>query len=257
MKYIRRISALCLMTLCVICVAAQASMPGVIQFSETDSDISGSSFVEETREQTSASAQVEIPTATLSPEAAALPWNLTLVNFTHPVPEGWSFEVKDLSTGRKVDARIYADLQAMFDACRAEGLTPRVNTAYRTYEDQQDMLVTKYRQYKKQGLSHEQAQAKALTVASYPGYSEHQLGLAVDINSANQEKCSNDRVWKWMKENCQDYGFIWRYPGVKSEITGISNEDWHFRYVGREAARYIMENQLCLEEYLQQQYGIQ
>ena len=60
-----------------------------------------------------------------------------------------------------------------------------------------------------------------------------------------------------MKENCQDYGFIWRYPGVKSDITGISNEDWHFRYVGREAARYIMENQLCLEEYLQQQYGIQ
>ncbi|MBP3651796.1 MAG: M15 family metallopeptidase, partial [Clostridia bacterium] len=97
----------------------------------------------------------------------------------------------------------------------------------------------------------------ALKWASYPGYSEHQLGLAVDINSADQENCSNDRVWDWMKRNCQNYGFIWRYPGVKSDITGISNEDWHFRYVGKEAAVYIMSNRLCLEEYLQQQYGIE
>ena len=208
--------------------------------------------------EVSASAQenVEIPTATLSPEAAALPWNLTLVNSTHPVPDGWTVELKQLDGGQAVDSRIYPDLQAMFDACRAAGLKPMVKTSYRTYDDQKSMLVLKYRRYRNDGASHAEAQRKALKVAAYPGYSEHQLGLAVDIDSSDTQSCSNESVWNWMKRNCQNYGFIWRYPGVKSDITGISNEDWHFRYVGVEAATYIMENQLCLEEYLQQFYNI-
>lgn len=255
MKNIRRFSILAL-TLLLFASAAQAGVPGVIQFESTEVASSDTDFSQSVSSQNTANSSVEIPSATLSPEAAALEWNLTLVNSTHPVPDNWQVELKELSNGRKVDARIYPDLQAMFDACRAAGLTPKVNQGYRSYQDQEDILVSKYRQYKKQGLSHEDAQRKALTVASYPGYSEHQLGLAVDINSADQEKCSNDRVWKWMKQHCQEYGFIWRYPGVKSDITGITNEDWHFRYVGREAASYIMENELCLEEYLQQQYGI-
>lgn len=249
MKNMRRILLL-ILALMLAC-GAQASMPSVIQFENGELAASDADFSRNTD-----APAVEIPTSTLSPEAAALEWNLALVNSTHPVPDNWQVELKELSNGRRIDARIYPDLQAMFDACRAAGLTPKVNQGYRSYEDQQDILVSKYRQYKKQGLSHADAQKKALTVAAYPGYSEHQLGLAVDINSADQEKCSNDRVWKWMKEHCQEYGFIWRYPGVKSEITGITNEDWHFRYVGREAASYIMENELCLEEYLQQQYGI-
>ena len=255
MRNIRRFSILAL-TLLLFAGAAQAGVPGVIQFESTEVASSDTDFSQSAPSQITANSSVEIPSATLSPEAAALEWNLTLVNSTHPVPDNWQVELKELSNGRKVDARIYPDLQAMFDACRAAGLSPKVNQGYRSYQDQEDILVSKYRQYKKQGLSHEDAQRKALTVASYPGYSEHQLGLAVDINSADQEKCSNDRVWKWMKQHCQEYGFIWRYPGVKSDITGITNEDWHFRYVGREAASYIMENELCLEEYLQQQYGI-
>ena len=200
--------------------------------------------------------EVVIPTATLSPEAAALPWNLTLVHAVNPVPEDWTMEFVELKGDQRVDARIYPELQAMFNACREAGLKPMVKTSYRTYEDQKKMLVLKYKQYKNAGKSHAEAQAAALKVAAYPGYSEHQLGLAVDIDSANTEVCSNDAVWDWMKRHCQEYGFIWRYPGVKSDITGISNESWHFRYVGVEAATYIMENQLCLEEYLNQFYGI-
>ena len=200
--------------------------------------------------------EVTIPTATLSPEAAALPWNLTLVNAKNPVPDSWTSEFAELKGNQRVDVRIYPELQAMFNACREAGLKPMVKTSYRTYEDQKKMLVLKYKQYKNAGKSHAEAQAAALKVAAYPGYSEHQLGLAVDIDSADVETCSNDAVWDWMKRHCQEYGFIWRYPGVKSEITGISNESWHFRYVGVEAATYIMENQLCLEEYLNQFYGI-
>lgn len=262
MRNLRKIALLVFVAL-LFALPAQAAS-GVIQFTASDSIAADAGFSggSQPAEQAASSgekkeAELQIPTATLSPEAAALPWNLTLVNSTHPVPENWNITLKELSNGRRIDERIYPDLQAMFDAARAVGLTPKVNTAYRTYEDQKDMLVTKYRQQRNSGLSHEDAQIAALKWASYPGYSEHQLGLAVDINSSDQEKCSNDRVWDWMKRNCQDYGFIWRYPGVKSSITGISNEDWHFRYVGKEAATYIMTNQLCLEEYLQQQYGIE
>lgn len=262
MRNLRKIAVLAFVMLLMLMLSAQAAS-GVIQFSASDFDASDAGFADgdaqnsEETDTANTEETLQIPTATLSPEAAALPWYLTLVNRTHPVPEDWTITLKELSNGRKIDERIYADLQAMFDAARAAGLTPKVNTAYRTYEDQKDMLITKYRQQRNSGLSHEDAQIAALKWASYPGYSEHQLGLAVDINSADQETCSNDRVWDWMKRNCQDYGFIWRYPGVKSNITGISNEDWHFRYVGKEAATYIMSNQLCLEEYLQQQYGIE
>lgn len=226
-------------------MSAALAVPGVVEFTVSDVE-----------SEPSQAAAPEVPTATLSPEAAALPWNLTLVNANNPVPENWAVDLKELDGGQAVDSRIYPELQAMFDACRAEGLKPMVKTSYRTYEDQKDMLVLKYRQYKNSGSSHEEAQAQALMVAAYPGYSEHQLGLAVDIDSSDTQTCSNESVWDWMKRHCQEYGFIWRYPAVKTEITGISNEDWHFRYVGKEAATYIMENQLCLEEYLNQFYGI-
>ena len=190
-------------------------------------------------------------------ETAQIPWNLTLVNSTHAVPEDWVVpEFTELRNGQKVDSRIYPELQAMFDAARAAGRTPLVISSYRTYEDQKNMLVKKYRSFKEKGYSHEDAQTEALKWAAYPGYSEHQLGLAIDVGTANSEKCSKDRVWSWLKEHRAEYGFIWRYSEEKSDITGISNEPWHFRYVGVEAATYIMENNLCLEEYMQQFYGL-
>ena len=233
---------------------------GIFQF--TESDVNDTIFAdsEAPREQSAPQAKtaqgVPIPTATLSPQVAELPWNLMLVNRDNPVPSDWETDLVTLDNGRKVDRRILPELQAMFDACRKAGLKPTVYTAYRSYEDQKNMLITKYRQYKKRGYSTKDAQAAALKVANYPGYSEHQLGLAVDIDSSNTQVCSNEDVWKWVITHCYEYGFIWRYPSVKTEITGISNEYWHFRYVGVEAATYIMQNKMCLEEYLQEKYGI-
>ena len=77
-----------------------------------------------------------------------------------------------------------------------------------------------------------------------PGYSEHQLGLAVDINGEVYD------VYTWLMENSYRYGFIFRYPGEKTDLTGISQEVWHYRYVGVEAATEMYEQGLCLEEYL-------
>jgi D-alanyl-D-alanine carboxypeptidase len=84
-----------------------------------------------------------------------------------------------------------------------------------------------------------------------PGTSEHQLGLGVDIN-ADGVNSAGYEVYDWLEAHCWEYGFILRYPEDKTDITGISNEPWHFRYVGQEAAEYIMSNGLCLEEYLEE-----
>ena len=212
--------------------------------------------VDETAVYESAAYVVETPAAGTVASAEELPWNLVLVNADHAVPEDWECILMDLSNGRKIDRRMYPELQKMFDDCRAAGLKIMVNSGYRSYEDQKSILVNRYNRYKNQGMTTEQAQAEALKWVAYPGYSEHHTGIAVDITSSNTEACSNDRTWAWLKENCAKYGFIWRYPGTKTHITGISDEPWHFRYVGVEAATYIMEKGICFEEYLFEMYGI-
>ena len=82
-----------------------------------------------------------------------------------------------------------------------------------------------------------------------PGTSEHQLGLAVDIN-ANPDNSTDEEVYAWLAENAWQFGFILRYPQDKTQITGIQYEPWHYRYVGREAAAHIHTSGQCLEEYL-------
>lgn len=87
-----------------------------------------------------------------------------------------------------------------------------------------------------------------------PGTSEHQTGLACDITDQYYElknsSLEDTALYRWMSKHCQDYGFIVRYPKDKEDVTGIIYEPWHFRYVGKEAAGYIMEHDLCLEEFL-------
>ena len=88
-----------------------------------------------------------------------------------------------------------------------------------------------------------------------PGTSEHQTGLALDIISSSYQVLDRDQEntaeQRWLMENSYKYGFILRYPSDKSEITGINYEPWHYRYVGKEAAKEIYEKGLCLEEYLE------
>ena len=79
-----------------------------------------------------------------------------------------------------------------------------------------------------------------------PGTSEHELGLAVDINDEH----GDDGLYDWLNENAPAYGFIQRYPSGKTSITGISHEPWHYRYVGQQAAQEMQANNQCLEEYL-------
>ena len=176
-------------------------------------------------------------------------WQLILVNREHPLPDNYHVELTELSNGEKVATSIYPALQQMFDDMRAEGIYPIVASGYRTHEEQQQILDEKTESYRAKGYSDAEAAALAEDWVAIPGTSEHETGLAVDIN-ADGINSAGYEVYDWLLSHAHEYGFIKRYPEDKVELTGISNEPWHYRYVGRSAAEEIYKKGLCLEEYL-------
>lgn len=178
-------------------------------------------------------------------------WQLMLINADNPLPDNFSVELTSLANGHKIDSRVYPHLQKMFDDARSQGILPSISSSYRTAKEQQAELDQKKEEFIRRGYSPDDALEAAKTWAALPGTSEHQAGLAVDITSADASVQPPDIVWNWLKSNAHKYGFIRRYPPDKVGITGISNEPWHFRYVGQSAAEEIYKHGLCLEEYLE------
>ena len=176
-------------------------------------------------------------------------WNLILVNRDNYIPADYKVQLTELSNGKKVDSRIYPELQEMFDDARAQGYSLFVREGYRTQEEQQQLMDEKIEAYENEGKSKSEAKKLAEQWVAIPGTSEHQLGIAVDIN-ADTTKSSSDDVYKWLEENAHTYGFIKRYPSNKTDITGVINEPWHYRYVGKEVASEIYSQGICLEEYI-------
>ena len=180
-------------------------------------------------------------------------WNMILVNKWNPAPEGYETELADAEQGYQVDARIVEDLLDMLEDARAEGLSPRICSAYRSHEKQIRLYNNKVREYLDKGYSAEKAEEEAGKWVAVPGTSEHETGLAVDIVAASyqllDEGQEKTKEQQWLMENCYKYGFILRYPNEKSELTGIYYEPWHYRYVGKEAAAQIFEMDICFEEY--------
>ena len=179
----------------------------------------------------------------------SLGWNLMLVNSRYRIPDDYSVELIRLSNGEQVDSRIYPDLQEMFDDARGAGYSLFVRAGYRSEEDQEDLMEDKIEAYRQEGYSQREAEHEAEKWVAKPGTSEHELGLAVDINAEGQT--DGNRLYQWLADHSWKYGFILRYPAEKEEITGIDYEPWHFRYVGKQAAKEMYEKDLCLEEYVQ------
>ena len=179
--------------------------------------------------------------------AESADWNLTLVNSSNPVPENWEVELVEVEGGERVDKRIYDPLMKMLNDAREanQGQLPAVVSGYRTSEKQQSLYEEKIKKYRGEGYSEKKAKELAAQWVALPGYSEHQLGIAVDINGAVYD------LYLWLQENSYRYGFIFRYPGEKTEITGTAEEVWHYRYVGEEAAHRMYEQGVCLEEYIE------
>ena len=199
-------------------------------------------------------AQQEKDSASVSGEARDS-WQLILVNAQYALPDDFTVELADVGSGHSVDARIAPDLQAMLDDCRAAGLSPLICSSYRTREIQQSLFDNKVQRLIAEGYALDAAQAKAGTVVAVPGTSEHETGLAVDLVDENNQNLDETQertaVQQWLIAHSWEYGFVLRYPNGKSDVTGIIYEPWHYRYVGKEAAREIHEAGLCLEEYLQ------
>lgn len=175
-------------------------------------------------------------------------WQLMLVNRWNPVPENYEVDLVEVAGGERVDMRIYEPLTEMLEAAREanRGQLPAVVSGYRTQEKQQRLYEERIVKYRWQGYSKDEAEEMAGQWVALPGYSEHQLGFAVDINGETYD------VYLWLQENSYKYGFIFRYPGDKTEITGTAEEVWHYRYVGVKAATEIYEKGICLEEYLEE-----
>ena len=175
--------------------------------------------------------------------------HLILVNEDHYIPADYQPELTQLSNGQLVGTAIYPDLQEMFDQARSQGYGLFVREGYRTYDSQRQIMEEKQQSLEQEGYSAREAEKLAKQWVAEPGTSEHQLGLAVDINP-DRTISSGEAVYGWLAENAHNYGFIRRYPPDKTAITGVAYEPWHYRYVGREAAQQMVQLDMCLEEYI-------
>lgn len=166
-----------------------------------------------------------------------------LVNGTNPVPDYYQTDLVNVIDYHDVDRRCFDALIFMLADLTDAGIEYTFNSAYRTLNEQITILeyrtLEHMRDYK---LDFHAARDKALDTVAVPGTSEHHLGLAVDL-------LGNDAI-AWLTEHCWEYGFIVRYTEEKESITGIIDEPWHFRYVGKEVSMDMKDTGLCLEEYL-------
>lgn len=197
------------------------------------------------------SAPPSVPAENLPEEKDDAGWNLVLVNNENAIPENCQPNLVEAPGGEQVDERIYEPLMELLEAAKAGNWDqmPMVVSGYRTQKTQQKLFDDKVTKYQSEGHSRSEAEEMAKQWVAVPGYSEHQLGLAVDINGATYD------LYFWLQENSWKYGFIFRYPGNKTELTGVAEEVWHYRYVGVEAATEMYEKGLCLEEYLAERQG--
>ena len=185
---------------------------------------------------------VELDISFLEKEANLQDGNLILVNKYHflksdYVPDLVLMDVRYSYEQKYAQREAYEHFISMAEAARLDGILIYNVSSYRSY-DLQDKL---YKEYSKKDLNVDTYSAK-------PGYSEHQTGLAFDINSI-RDSFADTKEGLWLAKNAHIYGFILRYPKGKEAITGYKYEPWHYRYVGVSVAQYIFENQITFEEY--------
>ncbi len=156
---------------------------------------------------------------------------ILVVNKTYALPS-------DYNPG--VDDEAYAALMQMFEAAKADGIGFWIASGFRSYARQN----TIYNNYVAQD-----GKAAADRYSARPGHSEHQTGLAFDLNYLTQA-FGQSPEGLWLAANCHRFGFIIRYPQGKEHITGYMYEPWHIRYLGVDVATAVYESGLTLEEYL-------
>ena len=184
--------------------------------------------------------------------------DILLVNKKNRLPS--DYEVELITLPDKVNRaakEAYQPLMDMLSAGRKQGLRFEICSSYRDVKVQERLYIEDVIALMRKGVPYEEAYEEVAKETMPPGHSEHSTGLAFDIVALDYQLLDFAQQFTpesiWLRENCAEYGFILRYPKEKEEITQISFESWHFRYVGVEVAKYIMENNLTLEEYLKKE----
>ncbi len=166
------------------------------------------------------------------------------------VPVEAEFASHVLPERRQMRREAAEALARMIEGARQEGLDIVCISGYRSYGTQKAVYEAKVRQV---------GEENAARYVAYPGQSEHQTGLAMDVCDRNglanplTTGFGETKEGQWLKENAHRFGFIIRYPKGRENITGYNYEPWHVRYVGLEAAQIIYSQDLTLEEYLANQ----
>ena len=166
---------------------------------------------------------------------------LIICNKYHKLKDNYVPDLVSLSGygGGQMEKVAAEHFKEMSNAAKKEGIKIYNVSGYRSFNTQKSL----YNNY-----VNRDGKAKADTYSARPGTSEHQTGLASDINSVSSS-FENTSAFKWLKVNAYKYGFILRYPKGKEFITGYMYEPWHFRYVGEEVAQVIYEKDITYEEY--------
>ena len=210
-----------------------SAAPGDAATERTDPSSPASSTVASVEgETTTASAPPESPD---SPEDTVSPTyinGILIVNKSYPLPSTYG-------PGDLTDECASA-FEEMREAAAEQGLELYVSSGFRSYELQSSL----YQRY-----CDNDGQEAADTYSARPGHSEHQTGLAIDLNTITSD-FAYTAEGQWVAEHCWEYGFILRYPADKVDITGYMYEPWHIRYLGKATAKAVYESGLCLEEYL-------
>ncbi len=183
-------------------------------------------------------------------------WKLILINKQHPIPEDYSFSLGPIKTMKgtmKCDERIIEDLLDMIDAAKDDEINLAICSPYRDMNWQKVLFERKIKAYMAKDMTYMEAYKAASQTVTVPGASEHEVGISLDIVADTyytlDEGFAETEAGMWLAGHCAEYGFILRYPEGKEHITGIEFEPWHFRYVGKDAAKVIMDEELCLEEF--------
>lgn len=184
---------------------------------------------------------------------------MVLVNHTSKMPDDYTFDTKECGSATAVNKTLQTvacdAFLEMQKAAAADGVTVWMQSGYRSVKYQTSLYERKTKYYLDKGYDNAAAKEKAAAVVNPPGYSEHNCGLAADLNSPEHtgldEGFEKTSAFRWLCEHAGDYGFILRYPKDAEDKTEIIYEPWHWRYVGVENAAKINASGLCFEEYIE------
>ena len=184
---------------------------------------------------------------------------MVLVNHTSKMPDDYTFDTKECGSATAVNKTLQTvacdAFLEMQKAAAADGVTVWMQSGYRSVSYQTKLYERKTQYYRDKGYDEATAKEKAAAIVNPPGYSEHNCGLAADLNSPEHtgldEGFEKTAAFRWLCEHAGDYGFILRYPKDAEDKTEIIYEPWHWRYVGVENAAKINASGLCFEEYIE------